>query len=120
MKTINKLTIFLLGSLYLDGEFKLKVHVYDVRKPTAKTLILVDGNREVRKNKSDINTVLSEHRNNTFEAISFYAYCEDDRVEDMTEELKVAARNKFKDIERIYFSAKEALDKDELKLTTSV
>jgi len=119
MDTINKLTIFLLGSLYLDGEFKLKVHVYDVEKPSPKTITLVDGNRKVRKNRTDIDIVLSEHRNDTFESISFYCFCEDDKVEEMTEELKKAAISKFKDLERIYKSAKDAISSP-LKLTTSV
>lgn len=119
MDTINKLTIYLGGSLYLDGTFKLKVHVYDVEKPSAKTITIVDGSRKVRKKRTELNVVLEEHKNNTFESISFFAFCDDKDVEAMTDKLKFAAGQRFRELEKIYTSCAEAMTK-ELQLTTSV
>ena len=119
MDTINKLTIYLGGSLYLDGTNKLKIKTYDVEKHSARTVTIVDGKLKVRRKRSEINVVLEEHKNNTFDSISFYAFCEDDMVEIITEALVTAATNRFKELEIIYNSCRVALDGD-LKLTTSV
>ena len=110
METINKLTISLCGSSYVEGEFKLKVYKYDVEKPTPKSITIRDGIRSVRKSRTELNVVLVEHKNNTFDSISFYCFCEDDRVEELTEMLVEKLKERFEYNERMYLSAKEALE----------
>lgn len=121
MNTINKLTMTLRGSGFLDinGELQLKVYTYDVDKATDKTVTIRDGIRSVRRKRSEIGVVLSEHHNNTFECITFYAYCEEHEIEEMTELLKAEVKMRFAHNEKIYLSAKSAVDGG-IKVVTSV
>ena len=109
MGSINKLQISLCGNSYVAGEFKVKTFVYDVGKETAKTITIRDGIRSVRKSKNEIDIVLVEHRNNTFESISFFCFCEDDKVEFMTEQLVGKVKEQFNYLENIYKSAEKAM-----------
>ena len=109
MELINKLQISLCGNSYIEGEFKLKTFVYNVEKVTPKTITVRDGIRSVRKSRNEIDVVLVEHRNNTFDSVSYYCYCEDDKVEEMTELLVTKVREHFVYLENIYLSAKKAM-----------
>ena len=110
MESINKLQISLCGNSYIEGEFKLKTFVYDVEKVTEKTITIRNGIRSVRKSRNELNIVLVEHRNSEFTSISFFCYCEDDKVEDMTELLVLAVKERFNYLENIYLSSKKAMD----------
>ena len=109
MRQVHKLAIYLNGSEYIDGEFKLKVYDFDVEKDTPKTITLVDKNRKIRKNKAEFNKVQTDFKNNSFMSITYYAYCETDDIENITKDLIKAIKAQFKRNEDIYKSAKKAL-----------
>jgi len=106
---IHKLAIYLTGSEYIDGEFKLKIKDFEVYNTTSKTINLLDNKHKIRKNKSDLNKVQTDYKNNSFLVINFYAYCYTSQIENVTKYLSTAVKGQFKLNEDIYKSAKKAI-----------
>jgi len=112
---VHKLAIYLIGSNFIDGELKLKVTDFDLVKSTPKTLTLKNGSRVIRKNKSEMNIVKTDRKNDSFSIIDYYVYCESKDIEFCEKELLRAVESQFKHNEEIYESSKKAL-KSKMKI----
>jgi len=112
---IFKLAIYLNGSHFIDGEFKLKIYTYIIDKESDKTITMLDGKRSIRKNRKDVDVVKTDFKNDTFNCISFYCFCKEENIEKMSKELVKAIKARFKENEDLYKSTKKAL-KEELKV----
>lgn len=109
MKNLIKLSIFLNSSVYIGGEFKLKVTTYDIIKNSPKSIIISDCLREVRRKKTDINKVQTDFKNNTFDSLSYYCFCYEEDIELCTDLLVKTVQAKFEENELLYKASKKSL-----------
>lgn len=109
MKKIHKLAIYLNGSEYIEGDFKLKIYDYIIDKDTVKTITLLDNKRSIRHNKTDINLIQTDYRNDSFASIYYYTFCYTKDIEKMTKQLVDQVKIQFINNELLYTTAKIAL-----------
>lgn len=113
---IYKLNIYLIGSNVIEGSLKLKVEGLEVVRETPKTLKIKLGLRVNTIKKSELNVIYTDRWNNTFELITFSTYCYEHDIEDMTKKLNERLLACFTNLEKLYISAKTALDGNKLNI----
>ena len=109
-KKFYKLSIYMSSSIHLsESEFKLKIFEYKIVKDNLKTLNLLDKVRSFRKNKSEINEIQTDFKNNTYDFLNFYCFCYEKDVEKMTKTLKKHIKEKIKSNDVLHQKVKKAL-----------
>lgn len=93
-----------------EGKYKIKVNGYDVTKLTSKTITFKKTDHlEVRMNKAEMSTPKPTLSNNTFSAICYEAYCEEEAISEKSSELVDMLFEKFLELEKTYKLALEAI-----------